>query len=144
MSAVWRKELYQVLEKDNNATHYESLIAVIRVLLKHGIRLSVLIERVMQDEQAGDQEWWFSIYQGVIINMLAEDTKSIKEYKCLIESFVNILWFVVIMKFGSNEDTEYQERCLKIIIHGLNLSLKKQQMAAVNGRKMSCGGCFNN
>ena len=115
MSAVWRKELYQVLEKDNNATHYESLIAVIRVLLKHGIRLSVLIERVMQDEQAGDQEWWFSIYQGVIINMLAEDTKSIKEYKCLIESFCKHPLVRCDHEVGSNEDTEYQERCLKII-----------------------------
>ena len=115
MSAVWRKELYQVLEKDNNATHYESLIAVVRVLLKHGIRLSALIERVMQDEQAGDEQWWFSIYQGVIINMLAEDTKSIKEYKCLIESFCKHPLVRCDHEVGSNEDTEYQERCLKII-----------------------------
>ena len=69
----------------------------------------------MQDEQAGDGEWWCSIYQGVIINMLTEDPTSIKEYKCLIESFCKHPLVRYDHEVGSNEDTEYQERCLKII-----------------------------
>ena len=115
ISAVWRGDLYQVLEKDNNATHYESLIAVIRVLFKRGVSLSVLMDRVIQDEQAGDEQWWCSLCQGVIINMLTEDPKSIKEYKCLIESFCKHPLVRYDNEVGSNEDTEYQERCLKII-----------------------------
>ena len=64
VSAVWRGDLYQVLEQECNATHYESLGAVIRVLFKYGVSLSTLMEQVMQDEQAGDQEWWYSLFQG--------------------------------------------------------------------------------
>ena len=110
ISAVWRGDLYQVLEQDNNATHYESLGAVIRVLFKHGVSLSTLMEQVMQDEQAGDQEWWYSLFQGVIINMLTEDPKSITSYQHLLESFCEHP-----LVGNDNEDPEYQERCLKII-----------------------------
>ena len=60
ISAVWRKELYQMLARDNNAIYYESLGAVIRVLFKYGLSLSTLMERVIQDEQAGVGEWWCS------------------------------------------------------------------------------------
>ena len=110
ISAVWRGDLYQVLEQECNATHYESLGAVIRVLFKHGVSLSTLMEQVMQDEQAGDQEWWYSLFQGVIINMLTEDPKSITSYQHLLESFCEHP-----LVGNDNEDPEYQERCLKII-----------------------------
>ena len=129
ISAVWRKELYQMLARDNNATHYESLIAVIRVLFKHGVSLSVLMDWVIQDEQAGDEQWWCSIYQGVIINMLTEDPKSIKEYKCLIESFCKYPLVRCDNEVGSNEDTEYQERCLTIITW-----FESEFQKAANGR----------
>ena len=87
-----------MLARDNNATHYESLIVMIRVLFKHGLSLSTLMERVMQDEQAGVGEWWCFLFQGVITNMLTEDPTSITHFKHLISLFVNILWFVMIMK----------------------------------------------
>ena len=115
ISAVWRGDLYQVLEKDNNATHYDSLCPVIRVLFKHGIRLPVLMNRVIQDEQAGGGEWWCSIFQGVIISMLTEDPTSIRDYKCLIESFCEYPLVRYDNEVVSNEETEYQERCLTII-----------------------------
>ena len=115
ISAIWRKELYQLLEKDNNATYYDSLCAVIRVLFKHGISISVLMDRVIQDEQAGDEQWWCSIYQGVIINMLIEDPTSITHYKHLLESFCEHPLVRYDHEVGSNEDTKYQERCLTII-----------------------------
>ena len=110
ISAIWRKELYQMLARDNNAIYYESLGAVIRVLFKHGVSLSTLMEQVMQDEQAGDQEWWYSLFQGVIINMLTEDPKSITSYQHLLESFCEHP-----LVGNDNEDPEYQERCLTII-----------------------------
>ena len=110
ISAVWRGDLYQVLEQECNATHYESLGAVIRVLFKHGVSLSTLMEQVMQDEQAGDQEWWYSLFQGVIINMLTEDPKSITSYQHLLESFCEHP-----LVGNDNEDPDYQERCLTII-----------------------------
>ena len=110
VSAVWRGDLYQVLEQECNATHYESLGAVIRVLFKHGVSLSTLMEQVMQDEHAGDQQWWYSLFQGVIINMLTEDPKSITSYQHLLESFCEHP-----LVGNNNEDTDYQERCLKII-----------------------------
>ena len=65
---------------------------------------------VIQDEQAGDEQWWCFIYQGVIISLLTEDPKSIKDYKCLLESFCEQP-----LVGNDNEDHEYQERCLKII-----------------------------
>ena len=110
VSAVWRGDLYQVLEQECNATHYESLGAVIRVLFKHGVSLSTLMEQVMQDEQAGDQQWWNYLFQGVIINMLTEDPKSITSYQHLLESFCEHP-----LVGNDNEDPDYQERCLKII-----------------------------
>ncbi|MGC6404135.1 MAG: hypothetical protein ACON5A_02690, partial [Candidatus Comchoanobacterales bacterium] len=103
-------DLYQVLEQECNATHYESLGAVIRVLFKHGVSLSTLMEQVMQDEQAGDQQWWYSLFQGVIINMLTEEPKSITSYQHLLEAFCEHP-----LVDNDNEDPDYQERCLKII-----------------------------
>ena len=115
ISAVWRGDLYQVLEKDNNATHYESLIVMIRVLFKHGLSLSTLMKRVMQDEQAGVGEWWCFLFQGVITNMLTEDPTSITHFKHLLESFCEHPLVRYDHEVGSNKDTEYQERCLTII-----------------------------
>ena len=115
ISAVWCVDLYQVLEKDNNAAYYESLGAVIRVLFKHGVSLSTLMQRVMHDKQAGCKEWWLSLFQGVIINMLTEDPNSINNYKHLLESFCGYPLVRYDNESGRNEKTEYQERCLKII-----------------------------
>ena len=65
----------------------------------------------MQDEQAGDQQWWYSLFQGVIINMLTEeDPKSITSYQHLLESFCEHP-----LVGNDNEDPDYQERCLTII-----------------------------
>ena len=113
--AVWRKALYQMLARDNNAIYYESLGAVIRVLFKYGLSLSTLMKRVMQDEQAGVGEWWCFLFQGVIINMLTEDPKSITHFRHLLESFCEHPLVRYDHEVGSNKDTEYQERCLTII-----------------------------
>ena len=69
----------------------------------------------MQDEQAGDQQWWNYLFQDVIINMLTEDPKSITSYQHLLESFCERPLVRYDIEAGSNEKTEYQERCLKII-----------------------------
>ena len=115
VSSVWCGDLYQVLEKDNNATYYESLDAVIRVLFKHGVSLSTLMQQVIHDEQARSKEWWCSLFQGVIINMLTEDPNSINNYKHLLESFCEHPLVRYDNEAGRHEKIEYQERCLKII-----------------------------
>ena len=114
VSSVWRGTLNEVLQQDN-AAHYESLGAVIRVLFKHGLSLSTLMQQVIHDEQAGCKEWWCSLFQDVIINMLTEDPNSINNYKRLLESFCKHPLVRYDNEAGRNEKTEYQERCLKII-----------------------------
>ena len=139
ISAIWRKELYQILEKDNNAIYYESLGAVIRVLFLHGVSLSTLMQRVMHDKQAGCKEWWLSLFQGVIINMLTEDPNSINNYKRLLESFCDH----PLVRYDNEagiEKTEYQERCLTII-SWFELELQKKRITPVYGHKSCYGRC---
>ena len=70
-TAVWRQPLYDALERGLNDDEYSSLTEVIRVLFEqHCFTLESLVESIIKNNQSGDQRYWVSLCQEVVIAMV--------------------------------------------------------------------------